>query len=80
MDNFEVDVEELSIPARKTLNIIDSYLDIMKGKGVRITEVAVFDGPFDDLDNSLKHWSEDNHSITTHAYRGVKITRQERSG
>jgi len=82
MNDFEVDMKELSVPARMTLQTVDSYLTIMEHNNpeFQITELDLHHLRWDELETSLK-WNtrsgDDYSSLKTHTYRGVKIVRKE---
>jgi hypothetical protein len=78
MSDITVKTDDLSMDARHTIRVIDMYLDAMLPREIRITELAVFRNHWMTLDSSIKyHGREDNESLETHTYRGVRIIPQD---
>ena len=75
MDDIEVDVSELSIPAKQTLRVIDSYIAEMKlnRDTIKMDSLQLYWERYEELDRSIRYHSEDNHSLATHTYCGIKI-------
>ena len=81
MNDFNINRNELSIPARMTLKTIDDYLNIMvENHGViMMTELDLHHARWEELETSLR-WNSDEDdelSLKTHTYRGVRIVRKE---
>ena len=82
MNDFEVDMKELAVPARMTLQTIHDYLTIMLDRNpeMNIRVLDLHHVRWDELETSLK-WNtrsgDDYASLKTHTYMGVKILRKE---
>ena len=76
------DYNDLSIGARNTLNLIDTYLSIMlENLGeIRMSELNLYHTRWDELQTSLvfvTRGSDHPASLVDNTYRGVKIVRME---
>ena len=80
MNDFEVDMNELAVPARMTLQTIHDYLTIMSDSNpeMNIRVLDLHHVRWDELETSLKWNTRDEPaSLKTHTYMGVKILRKE---
>ena len=79
MNDFEIDMEDLSIPARMTLKTIEDYLMIMleNNPEMELRKLDLHHVRWDELDKSLTYNSDECYSLATHSYRGVEIVRKE---
>jgi outer membrane lipopolysaccharide assembly protein LptE/RlpB len=74
--DMEIDIKQLSKDARETLRIIDLYLDHM---GDNIAVLSVYETHWDTLETSIKYnHREEEYSLRTHTYRGVKLVSEEK--
>ena len=81
MIDLSFDRNELSIPAKEILAVVDKYIDAIEkryGEGA-VKELPIHWRYFDDLDKSMRYHTEDNQSITDRTFRGVVLVRDSES-
>lgn len=85
MDDIDMDLDKLSIPARQTLQVLDSYIDAIADQDVilKTDELQLYFERWVELEQSITYQSRigsgDEMSLTTHPYRGMVITQWDGS-
>ena len=75
MSDFDLKENELSIPAKKTLKVIDTYIDTMLEKDMKLTELELYWERWEELDTSIRFATGGYCSLPENTHRGVKIIR-----
>jgi hypothetical protein len=75
MNDMELNLKNMGIDACMTLSLIDTYINMMKEKDIKLIEIAVYVDHWEVLNSSITYWhKEEGYNLKTHTYRGVKIT------
>ena len=77
MTDIEIDTDKLSIPARQTIKLIDTYIDTMSDRSsiLKAGELQLFIDRWEELDGSISYQSGREYNLTEYTYRGVRITK-----
>jgi len=71
-DEMDVDFDKLSIPARRNIDLIDTYISHMSGiPEAQLAEIKLFHERWKEIDVSVRHQTD--YNLTDHLYKGIKI-------
>ena len=75
MKDIDIDTNDLSIPARQTIQIIDQYIDLINEGTVILKQrpIELYWERWDELNTSISRQSGGDYNLSEFTYRGIQI-------